>query len=63
MHGIFKNDFSNCGYLLELDHRAKDFGRARAHRREFYGILEKEAGKHFTGIVGPRGAGKTILSQ
>lgn len=50
-------------YLIDLDRRAKSFGGAREHRRDLYGVIERDEGKHFTGIVGPRGAGKTILLQ
>jgi predicted AAA+ superfamily ATPase len=53
----------DLGRLMELDRRAKALGGAREHRRDLYGIVEREEGKHFMGIVGPRGAGKTILLQ
>jgi len=53
-------DLSN---LLDLDRRAKAFGGVHAYRRELYAVVAGEAGRHITGILGPRGAGKTILLQ
>lgn len=53
----------DMAYLLDLDRRAKALGRERTHRRDLYGVIELEKGKHLTGILGPRGAGKTILLQ
>jgi len=49
--------------ILELDRRAKDFGRGRGLRRSLFASLSADTGRHFMGIVGPRGAGKTILLQ
>lgn len=47
--------------LLELHELAKQEGRRYEKRRFLYDRLERESGKHFIGIVGPRGAGKTVL--
>ncbi|MCC5788319.1 MAG: ATP-binding protein [Opitutales bacterium] len=49
--------------LLDLDRRAKDLGRTRNLKRSLFTSLKADQGRHFIGIVGPRGAGKTILLQ
>ena len=49
--------------LLALDRRAKAIGAERHHRRELFAVLNAEEGRHIRGVVGPRGAGKTILLQ
>jgi len=49
--------------IIDLDRRAKEFGRARTLRRSLFASLRAETGRHFIGIIGPRGAGKTILLQ
>jgi len=47
--------------ILELDRLARqDIGRFPKKRFLFSGLIS-EQGRHFTGIVGPRGVGKTIL--
>ena len=47
--------------LLELDRLARDDGRKYEKKRGIYEDISKDAGAHFIGIVGPRGAGKTII--
>lgn len=49
--------------LIEIDRRAKALGKARHQRRDLYESLKAEIGRHIRGVVGPRGAGKTILLQ
>lgn len=49
--------------LLSLDRRAKRIGAERQRRRDLYAVLKSEEGRHIRGVVGPRGAGKTILLQ
>lgn len=49
--------------LLELDRIAKAKGRSLAGRRVLFDVLRADQGRHFIGIAGPRGAGKTILLQ
>ncbi len=49
--------------ILDLHSRAKTAGRKYSRSRELFNQLQGEKGKHFIGIVGPRGAGKTILLQ
>lgn len=49
--------------LIEIDRRAKALGESRRQRRDLYAILKAEQGRHIRGVVGPRGAGKTILLQ
>ncbi|MFO8052916.1 MAG: AAA family ATPase [Candidatus Omnitrophota bacterium] len=51
----------NLDYLLELDKLARDEGRKYSKRRELYAEIVSQKGKHFTGIVGSRGVGKTVL--
>ncbi len=53
-------DFSS---LLELDRLAKASGRRLTGRRSLYDTLRSHSGRHFVGVSGPRGAGKTILLQ
>lgn len=48
-------------YLLELDQLARQEGKRYTRKRLLYNDLDKTAGRHFVGIVGPRGAGKTVL--
>ena len=47
--------------LLELDRLARNDGAKYEKKREIYEDISKDAGAHFIGIVGPRGAGKTII--
>jgi predicted AAA+ superfamily ATPase len=49
--------------LIELNDLALRQGRRYPDRRDSFHQLEQDAGRHFTGIVGPRGAGKTVLLQ
>jgi predicted AAA+ superfamily ATPase len=51
-------DFS---HLLELHELAIREGRQTSARRPLFEVLSQEQGRHLTGIVGPRGAGKTVL--
>ena len=47
--------------LLELDQLAREDGRRYPKKRELYSQIISQSGKHFLGIVGPRGVGKTVL--
>lgn len=47
--------------LLEFDRLAKEDGRKFEKRRGIYEEISGDVGAHFIGIVGPRGAGKTIV--
>ena len=47
--------------ILELHELAKKQCKGYPHKRFIYEKLEHHKGRHFTGIVGPRGAGKTVL--
>lgn len=51
----------NIDQLLEFDRLAKDDGRKFEKRRVIYEEITGDTGAHFIGIVGPRGAGKTIV--
>lgn len=52
---------NDLGLLIELDRLAREDGKRYPKRRFLYGDIGIEHGRHFTGIVGPRGVGKTIL--
>ena len=47
--------------LIELHELAKREASQYARKRSLYAHVLADSGKHFIGIVGPRGAGKTIL--
>ncbi len=51
----------NINQLLEFDRLAREDGRKYEKKRALYGIIARDTGAHFIGIVGPRGAGKTII--
>lgn len=47
--------------LLELNTLAKNDAQRYSTRRALYTTISQQQGRHFVGIVGPRGVGKTIL--
>lgn len=47
--------------LPELDRLARQDGKGYTRQRYLYTRLASRAGRHFVGIVGPRGVGKTVL--
>ncbi|MCA9408981.1 MAG: ATP-binding protein [Candidatus Omnitrophica bacterium] len=47
--------------IFEYDRLAKEEGKKYQKRRFFYNEIVQTQGKHFTGILGARGVGKTIL--
>jgi len=47
--------------LIELDRLAREDGKKYLQKRFLYDEIVTEEGRHFIGIAGPRGAGKTIL--
>jgi predicted AAA+ superfamily ATPase len=51
-------DFSQ---LLELHEMAIREGGRLTVRRDLFSIIQEEKGKHLVGMVGPRGAGKTVM--
>ncbi|MBF0480034.1 MAG: AAA family ATPase, partial [Candidatus Omnitrophica bacterium] len=51
----------NISELIELDRLARQDGQKYTKKRFLYSELNLGKGRHFLGIVGPRGAGKTIL--
>lgn len=51
----------NLNPLIELDRLSREDGKKYPQKRFLYEELVTEQGRHFTGIVGPRGSGKTIL--
>lgn len=52
------NDISE---LLSLNEIAKNDGKQFSKTRNIFRQIIAETGKHFTGVVGPRGVGKTVL--
>jgi len=51
----------NLKEILELDGIAEKEGKRYPKKRELYQYIISKEGKHFLGIVGPRGVGKTVL--
>lgn len=51
----------NISEMLELDERAKEEGKQFPKVRYLFNEIQRELGKHFIGIVGPRGVGKTVM--
>jgi len=51
----------NISELLELNESAKVEGKQFPRVRYLFNEIRSELGKHFIGIVGPRGVGKTVL--
>lgn len=49
--------------VLESNRRALEMGARHPIRRALYSRALNEPGRHFVGIRGPRGAGKTVLLQ
>ncbi len=49
--------------LLKLDEQAREHGERFPKKRNLYDHIASSKGKHFMGIVGPRGVGKTVLLQ
>ncbi len=47
--------------ILDLAELARNEGGRFPKRRALLDRLAAEEGRHFTGIVGPRGVGKTVL--
>ena len=52
---------SSFPHLLQLHELAVAEGRRLPKRRELFARLAAQDGRHFIGIVGPRGAGKSVL--
>ena len=51
----------NISEMLELNEKAKEEGKKFPKQRYLFNEIQSELGKHFIGIVGPRGVGKTVL--
>ncbi len=51
----------NINKLFELHELAKDSVKKYHKKRFFFDKIKNDTGKHFTGIVGSRGVGKTII--
>ena len=51
----------NLSEMLELNERAKEEGNLFPKARYLFDEIQAELGKHFIGIVGPRGVGKTVI--
>ncbi|MCX5666706.1 MAG: AAA family ATPase [Candidatus Omnitrophica bacterium] len=51
----------NINQLIEFDRLSREDGRKYDKKRGLYDDIARDVGAHFIGIVGPRGAGKTIM--
>ncbi len=51
----------NIAEILELNERAKEDGKNFPRTRQLFSRIQSEVGRHFIGIVGPRGVGKTVM--
>ena len=51
----------NIAEILELNERAREDGKNFPRTRQLFSQVQSEPGKHFIGIVGPRGVGKTLI--
>ena len=51
----------NISEMLELNERAQEEGKLYPKARYLFTEIQSELGKHFIGIVGPRGVGKTVI--
>ncbi|MGB5619337.1 MAG: AAA family ATPase [Desulfobacterales bacterium] len=51
----------NISEMLEMNERAKEEGKNFTKARYLLTEIQSELGKHFIGIVGPRGVGKTVI--
>ncbi len=51
----------NLSHLNELHLLAIEEGKKYVKKRFVYNALQQDQGRHFLGIIGPRGVGKTIL--
>ncbi|NVM23167.1 MAG: ATP-binding protein [Desulfobacterales bacterium] len=51
----------NIAEILELNERAKEDGKNFPRTRQLFSRIQSEMGRHFIGIVGPRGVGKTVM--
>jgi ABC-type cobalamin/Fe3+-siderophores transport system ATPase subunit len=50
----------NINQLFELNDLARKDAEGYPKKWGLFNSLTSEKGKHFTGIVGPRGVGKTV---
>ncbi len=51
----------NISEILELNERAREDGKSFPRTRQLFSRIQSELGRHFIGIVGPRGVGKTVM--
>ena len=51
----------NISEILELNERAREDGKNFPRTRQLFSRIQSELGRHFIGIVGPRGVGKTVI--
>jgi hypothetical protein len=51
----------NISEILELNERAREDGKSFPRTRQLFSGIQSEQGKHFIGIAGPRGVGKTVM--
>jgi predicted AAA+ superfamily ATPase len=58
---LFGGNYMDFNKLIELNNLAKESVKPYLRHRKLYFELLNDSGKHFVGIAGPRGAGKTII--
>ena len=55
------NRMINISEIIELNEKARADAQNFPRHRQLYSLIISEAGRHFIGIVGPRGVGKTVI--
>lgn len=62
LNGLTKSeDVVDIKTAIELDELAKKDAEHYPAHRGLLDVLKQQGGKHFSGIIGPRGVGKTVL--
>ncbi|MDD2708213.1 MAG: AAA family ATPase [Verrucomicrobiae bacterium] len=51
----------NISRLIELHELAKKEGEKFPEKRDIFSVIANSSGRHFVGITGPRGSGKSVL--
>ncbi|NCC50284.1 MAG: ATP-binding protein [Spartobacteria bacterium] len=57
------NQMTLIKQILELNELALKDAVRYPRRRDLFGVLQREKGRHFMGISGPRGVGKTVMMK
>jgi len=48
-------------HIIELNEMARMDAKCYPRHRDLFAVLDRQKGRHFTGIAGPRGVGKSVL--